>query len=107
MEIEFGQEYLKELYFFGHTKSKKHRFQPQIIRKYIAVVDRLRSISNIEMLYALKALHYEKKSGNLANLESVWINDQFRLEFTSRTEVFKKQESTVCRLIRISNHYQN
>lgn len=107
MGIEFDQEYLQELYFFGRSQNKKHRFQPEIIRRYISVVDRLRSVSDVEMLYCLKGLHYERKIGQLANIEAVWINNQFRLEFVSRKVVFGKEESTICKLLRISNHYHN
>ena len=37
MEIIFNEEYLREMYNTGRT-DKKHRFQPQIIRKYIRVI---------------------------------------------------------------------
>lgn len=107
MQIEFGQDYLRELYFYGSAKSKKYRFQPEIIRRYISVVDRLRSITDLQMLYGLKGLHYEKKTGNLGNIEAVWINDQFRLEFISRLEINGQMAITICTLLRISNHYQN
>jgi len=56
MEIEFEKEYLKELYFEGRTQSKK-------------TVDTLRNAPNIEFLYKLKSLHYEKKSGDLQDME--------------------------------------
>ena len=42
MEIIFNEEYLKELYETGKT-DKKHRFQPQIVRKYIRVIDLMRT----------------------------------------------------------------
>lgn len=34
MEITFEQQYLSDLYYKGNASDKKHRFQPQIIRKY-------------------------------------------------------------------------
>ena len=39
MEVTFDKIYLKELYELGKTDDKKHRFQPEIIRKYIRVID--------------------------------------------------------------------
>lgn len=45
MEIIFNEEYLKELYETGKT-DKKHRFQPQIVRKYIRVIDLMRDTEN-------------------------------------------------------------
>ena len=38
MEIIFKEEYLQIMYVTGKT-DKKHRYQPQIIRKYIRVID--------------------------------------------------------------------
>ena len=38
MEIIFDKEYLRDLYITGKA-DKKHRFQPQIIRKYIRFDD--------------------------------------------------------------------
>lgn len=38
MEIHFDKEYLRDLYITGKA-DKKHRFQPQIIRKYIRIID--------------------------------------------------------------------
>ena len=37
MEIIFEQDYLRDLFYEGKTHDKKHRFQPQIVRKYIKV----------------------------------------------------------------------
>ncbi len=41
MEINFERDYLKELYENGKTRSKKHRFQPIVIKKYIQTIDKL------------------------------------------------------------------
>ena len=38
MEVRFEQKYLKELYTDAKS-DKKHRYQPQIIRKYIHIID--------------------------------------------------------------------
>ena len=34
MIIKYDKEYLEELYENGKCKDKKHRFQPQVVKKY-------------------------------------------------------------------------
>jgi proteic killer suppression protein len=106
MVLEFEKEYLHQLFVEGETKEKKHRFQPQIIKQYTKTVNTLRSAPNIEFLYKLKSLHYEKKSGDLQDIEAVWINDQYRLEFKSHVEDAEPDIITICSLIDLSNHYK-
>lgn len=106
MIIEFEHEYLRELYEEGKTSDRKHRYQPQVIRQYRRVVDTLRNAPNTEFLYHFNSLHYEKKLGNLAGIEAVWVNVQYRLEFRTRTEGEKPDVITVCSLIKLSAHYK-
>ena len=54
MEITFEQDYLRELFYDGKTKDKKHRFQPQIVRKYIKVLNLIESLDSTEDLYRMK-----------------------------------------------------
>ena len=56
MEIIFNEEYLKELYETGKT-DKKHRFQPQIVRKYIRVIDLMRDTENTRGLCRYHSLN--------------------------------------------------
>lgn len=58
MEIRFEQDYLRELYYDGKASDKKHRFQPQIVRKYIRVLNLMESLERIEDLFRFKALGY-------------------------------------------------
>ena len=46
MEINFNEEYLQRLYTEG-VSDKKHRYQPQIIRKYIRVIDLMVELPNV------------------------------------------------------------
>lgn len=104
VKIIFDKEYLEELYSSGKTRSKKYRFQPEVIRKYIEAVDKLRAANRIEDLFVIRSLHYEKLAGDKKGLESVRITLQYRLEFTSS---FSEIESiTICSLLDISKHYQ-
>ena len=40
MEVRFDKQYLKDLYITGEA-SKKHRFQPQIVKRYIMQHNRI------------------------------------------------------------------
>lgn len=63
VKIIFEKEYLEELYTTGKTKSRKYRFQPDVVRKYIETVDKLRAANLIEDLFMIRSLHYEKLAG--------------------------------------------
>lgn len=39
MKVLFDKDYLRLLYENGDSGDKKHRFQPQVVKKYIKVVD--------------------------------------------------------------------
>jgi len=106
MEIEFEQDYLEELYTEGKAKNKKYRFQSTVIRQYKNTIDKLRIAKRIEDLYPIKSLNYEKKSGNLKDIEVVWVNRQYRLEFKSRTEGEEPAIVTICSIIELSKHYE-
>ena len=106
MIIEFEQEYLRELYEEGKASGKKHRFQPQVIMQYIKTVDILKREPDTESLYQYKSLHYEKKGGSLQNIEAVYVNMQYRLEFRSRIKEFGQEVITICSLLELSKHYK-
>ena len=105
MDIKFEKKYLSNLYYTGQSGDKKHRFQPQIIRKYIRVIDLLRAASNIEELYGFNSLNYEKLVGDKEGLESVRVNDKYRIEFKSRQEGTDIMV-TICHILELSNHYK-
>jgi len=102
MEIVFEKEYLRDLFYEGKTHDKQHRFQPQIIRKYIRVINILDSVERVEDLYRYVALHYEKLQGDKEGLESVRVNDQYRIEFYTS----ESGEITICNIVELSNHYK-
>ena len=105
MEIKFDKTYLEELFLTGKTTDKKHRFQPQIATKYKKTIIILKSVSCVEDLFPYHALHYEKLKGNKEGLESVRINDQYRIEFKTN-KVISQTEVTICNIIDLSKHYQ-
>lgn len=105
MEIRFEQDYLRELFYNGKASDKKHRFQPQIVRKYIKVLNLMESLDRVEDFYRFKALHYEALIGDKKDRESVKVNDQYRIEF--RSEVVQGEATiTICNILELSNHYK-
>lgn len=105
MYIEFGKDYLRELYELGRTNDKRHRYQPEVIRGYQKAVFLLSSANSITDLFQNNALNYEVLQGDKKGISSVRINRKYRLEFTVH-EVFNEQIITLCRLLDISNHYK-
>lgn len=105
MKIIFDKKYLEELYLEGRTSDKKHRFQPQVIAKYRKTIDLLESLSVIEDLFRFHSLNYETLSGDKTGLESVRVNNQYRIEFKT-TKVVSDIVVTVCNILELSNHYK-
>lgn len=105
MEIVFDKKYLEELYLNGKTSCKKHRFQPNVIAKYRKTIDLLESVSRTEDLYRYHSLNYEVLSGDKLGLESVRVNNQYRIEFKT-TQIVSEFVITVCNIIELSNHYK-
>jgi proteic killer suppression protein len=105
MEIKFEKAYLEELYIKGKTSDKKHRFQPQIIAKYRKTIDLLESLSVVEDLFRYHSLNYEVLIGEKAGLESVRVNDQYRIEFKT-SKIVSEIIVTVCSIVELSNHYK-
>lgn len=102
MEITFEKEYLRELFYDGKASDKQHRYQPEIVRRYIRVVNILDSVDKPTDLFRYRSLHYEKLIGDKEGLESVRVNDQYRIEFRTSS----KGEITICNITELSNHYK-
>ena len=105
MEITFEEDYLRELYYEGKAHNKKYCFQPQIIKKYVRVIDLMASLNSTEDFYRYKALHYEALVGDKKDRESVRVNDQYRIEFHSEV-VGNEKQITICNILELSNHYK-
>ena len=105
MEIVFDKEYLRQLYEQGKCSDKKHRYQPQVIKKYTKVIDLMFASPNTMSLAKYNSLHYEKLVGDKTGLSSVRVNGQYRIEFK---EEIREGEllATICNIIELSNHYQ-
>jgi proteic killer suppression protein len=105
MEIKFDKEYLAELYYTGKCSDKRHRFQPDIARRYQRCVDLMESIPNIEGLYQYNSLRYKVLEGDKRGISSVRVSDAYRIEFT--VEVQESETLvTICNILELSNHYK-
>lgn len=104
MVVAFDKDYLRELYETGRG-DKKHRFQPDIVKRYRKGIDLLKSAKKVEDLFLLPFLRYEVLRGDKAGVPSIRVNDQYRIEFTvseegSETIVY------ICNILELSNHYK-
>ncbi len=104
MIVAFEKDYLRELYETGKS-DKKHRFQPDIVKRYKRGIDYLKQARNIEELFLLPSLHYEVLKGDKAGVSSIRVNDQYRIEFTVE-QVSEPIIVTICNIIELSNHYK-
>ena len=105
MIVTFNQAYLQELYVDGKTSDKKHRYQPQIVSKYVRVINLMKQQENVLGLTKYGSLHYEKLHGGKEGISSVRVNDQYRIEFTEAMEA-GKSIATICNIMELSNHYK-
>ncbi len=105
MIVTYEEEYLRQLYEDGKCKDKKHRYQPDIVRRYQKAIRFLIAASSIESLWPIKSLNYEALSGDKAGRSSIRVNDQYRIEFTvSLSE--EEPILTICNVVELSNHYK-
>ena len=78
MIVTFEEDYLRELYEDGQASDKKHRFQPQIIKKYTHVVDLMMAEANVMGLTkygGIIMIHVEGKDDRMVanNLEPHYL----------------------------------
>ena len=105
MEIKFNKKYLQELYEGGKTTEKKYRFQPQTVAQYQKTIAILISVSRVEELFRYYGLRYEVLHGDKEGMESVRVNNQYRIEFKT-TQVVSETVVTICDIYELSNHYK-
>lgn len=108
MVVTFEHQYLEDLYSKGKSSDKKHRYQPDIVRRYAKCIYRLQEAGGIEDLYKYPGLQYEVLKGDKAGISSVRVNSQYRVEF-SVTGIGNTDEMhiRVCNILDLSNHYKN
>lgn len=104
MLVTFEETYLQDLYEKGVSTSKKHRYQPSIIARYIDRVNLLKKVITKEELFPIKSLHFEALVGNKRGRFSIKVNNQYRVEFTIN-ENLEQPVLTICNIVELSNHY--
>ena len=102
MEIVFQKDYLSDLYYTGKTSDKQHRFQPEIVRKYVRVVGILEAVSRMEDLFRFNSLNFEALDNGYY---SVRIDYHYRLIFQMEAKPGEVLLS-ICKLEDITNHYK-
>lgn len=105
MIVTYEEEYLRQLYEDGRCKDKKHRYQPDIVRRYQKAIGFLIFAGRIEDLWKQKSLNYEVLSGDKAGRSSIRINDKYRIEFTVQIND-NEPILTICNVMELSNHYK-
>ncbi len=105
MIIEFDKTYLLELYENGTTKDKKHRFQPDIVKRYKKAIDMLKRAKRIEDLFFFHSLNYEMLTGNKTGVSSIRVNDKYRIEFIVE-QSGQEPIVSICNILELSNHYK-
>lgn len=104
MIVTFEKEYLRDLYFSGKSNDKKHRYQPDIVKRYKKDIDYLKRADRKEDLFRFKSLNFESLKGDKRGMFSIKVNDQYRIEFTL-TEDDENSILTICNIVELSNHY--
>ena len=105
MIVTFEKEYLRDLYEKGKTDDKKHRFQPEIVRKYKSCINLMRQVPDTTALAKYNGLNFENLKGDKAGISSIRINLQYRIEFTVMDNGIESVV-TVCNILELSNHYK-
>lgn len=78
MVVIFEQTYLRELYETGRTSDKRHRFQPDIVKRYQRRIEMLQAAPSPETLYQLNSLNFETLTGDRAGRYSVRVNNKLQ-----------------------------
>ena len=109
MIIELEEECLRELYEEGKTKHKKYKNLPKdIVQRFVKTIQKLKIADRIEDLFLYNSLNYEKLKGDKKGIESVRVNNKYRIEFISSIEETDETPPTIitiCSIIELNNHY--
>lgn len=104
MVVIFEQAYLRELFETGSASDKKHRFQPDIVKRYQKRIEMLMAVPTADTLYKFNSLNFEALTGDKAGLYSIRVNNKYRIEFTLNADN-EKPMLTICNIVELSNHY--
>lgn len=105
MIVTFEETYLQDLYEKGKTDDKKHRYQPDIVKRYRRCIDLMRDTPSISSLAQYNSLNYEALKGDKKGLSSIRVNDKYRIEFSVKMST-EEPIVTICNITDLSNHYK-
>ena len=105
MIVTFEEKYLRDLYEKGTTNDKKHRYQPDIIKRYRKCINTLLAVKAVQDLLFINSLNYEILKGDKQGISSIRVNDKYRIEFIIK-ETVEEPIVTICNIIDLSNHYK-
>lgn len=106
MEVKFQKTYLQDLYQGNLKPYKEYKSNRQLVAQYIKTINKLRAITQIEQLYQIKSLRYEKLKGNLKGLSSVAVNMQYRIIFREAASASNELIIDVLEIEELSKHYE-
>lgn len=69
MEIKFQKTYLEDLYQGNIKPYKEYKSNKPLVAQYVKTINKLKSITHKEQFFQLKALRYEKLTGDLKRIE--------------------------------------
>lgn len=104
MIVEFGEEYLRDLYTKGECGDKRHRYRIDVVNRYKRGIDYLKWAARKEDLFRINSLNFEALKGDKIGRFSIRVNDRYRIEFTMR-ETVEEPILTICNIVELSNHY--
>lgn len=81
MIVEFGEEYLRDLYARGECNVKKYHYRGDIVKRYKRGVDYLKWASRNEDIFRRNSLNFEALMGDKSGRFSIRVYDQYRIEF--------------------------
>jgi len=105
MIVTFEKDYLCDLYETGKTADKKHRFQPEVIRKYKQCINLMCRVPDTNALAKYNGLNFENLQGDKEGISSIRVNLKYRIEFTV-VDNGVEPVVYICNIIELSNHYK-
>lgn len=65
MIVEFGEEYLRDLYTKGECGDKRRRYRIDVVKRYKRGIDYLKWASRKEDLFRINSLNFEALKGGI------------------------------------------
>lgn len=98
MDVEYEDESLERLetdpsYDAGHSRP--------VVKAFRKTVQLIKAAPDERAFYAMKSLHFEKLKGKLAGIQSMRLNDQWRL----LVRVEKKENGKIVVIISIADYH--